>query len=81
MCSGDDTTHDYAWFSRLSSCPLSLLLPARYVCGSEPLSVHVLQNAEGSTVVDMTSNPPVVLRRGLGDAAVFDAMAEDLVPA
>lgn len=37
--------------------------------------------AEGSTVVDMTSNPPKVLRRGLGDSTTFDAMAEELVPA
>jgi tRNA A37 threonylcarbamoyladenosine synthetase subunit TsaC/SUA5/YrdC len=41
----------------------------------------VVQHAEGSTVVDMTSNPPIVLRRGLGDAEAFDAMADELVPA
>lgn len=39
------------------------------------------QYAEGSTVVDMTKNPPELLRRGLGDASVFEALLEDLVPA
>lgn len=31
--------------------------------------------AEGSTVVDMTSSPPKVLRSGLGDAAPFEALS------
>ena len=56
-----------------------VLLPQRWL-HQDHCSVF-LQYAEGSTVIDMTSNPPKVLRRGLGDAAAFDAMADDLVPA
>lgn len=57
----------------------TVLLPPRWL---RQTRCHAfVQYAEGSTVVDMTSNPPKVLRRGLGDAAAFDAMADDLVPA
>ena len=54
-----------------NSIILNVLVITPGVLGGTLMRLHAVQVSEGSTIIDLTSKDPILVRDGKGDASVF----------